>query len=104
PIADRTRERLVSVDEYIIRARRRLMRAARELQEGREPAAPFQPECLGLLPLRFTMDASADIEAAVREHVEEQMDQARQRRLPPESSHTSAGDAVLSPVGIAAPN
>ena len=95
PIADRTRERLVSVDEYIIRARRRLMRAARELQEGRPPVAPFHPESLGLLPLRFTMDASGDIETALREQVEEQMEQARQRRP---SSATDAA-APARPVG-----
>ena len=44
PIADRTREHLVSLDYAIIYRRRRLLRLAKALAEGIEPAEPWRPE------------------------------------------------------------
>jgi len=44
PIMDRTRETLNSGDEINIHIRRQLIRAARALQEGKEPVAPHNPE------------------------------------------------------------
>ncbi|MBV8083657.1 MAG: hypothetical protein JO247_02465 [Chloroflexi bacterium] len=55
PITDRTKEHLVSVDEYVIRVRRRMIAAAREVASGVDPQAPFMPEAAGLLQTRFTM-------------------------------------------------
>jgi len=40
PIADRTKEHLGSTDAGIIALRRRLLKAARDMAEGREPAEP----------------------------------------------------------------
>src|SRR5581483_4461018 len=80
PISDRTKERLVSVDEYIIRGRRRLMRAARELAQGIEPKGPFQPETMSLLPGRFTVERSADIEAALQAYVNGQLGRGTEPR------------------------
>ena len=44
PIMDRTRERLTSQDTLNIHIRHQLINAARNLQEGIEPAAPHRPE------------------------------------------------------------
>ncbi|MCY4623420.1 MAG: hypothetical protein OXC99_00190, partial [Chloroflexi bacterium] len=44
PIMDRTRERLTSQDTLNIHIRHQLIKAARDLQEGQEPAAPHRPE------------------------------------------------------------
>jgi hypothetical protein len=43
-IADRSRERLVASDRYLIHIRRRLIDAARALARGEEPQEPFRPE------------------------------------------------------------
>jgi hypothetical protein len=62
PITDRTRERLVSADKYVIHVRRRLMDAARALQNGREPVEPWQPEAYALrLPRRIDVPRSAPL-------------------------------------------
>ncbi len=44
-IVDRNHEHLSSTDQAIIRMRRRLIQAARELEEGVEPYAANHPEC-----------------------------------------------------------
>jgi hypothetical protein len=44
PIAKRHREHLASSDYQIIHIRRRLLKAAKELQQGIEPAEPWRPE------------------------------------------------------------
>ena len=44
PIMDRTRERLTSQDTLNIHIRHQLINAARDLLEGKEPAAPHRPE------------------------------------------------------------
>jgi hypothetical protein len=43
PVYDRSRENLVPADRLVIRVRRRLLQAARELQDGTEPFH-LQPE------------------------------------------------------------
>jgi hypothetical protein len=73
PMSDRTREHLVSVDEYIIRARKRLVRAARDLENGIEPKGPFMPETMSLLGSRFSVEPGTDLERAVREHIDVQL-------------------------------
>lgn len=62
PRADRSLEHLVSSDEQLIRVRRRLLKAARELQEGQEPAGPHNPACFSVHTARTTM--AADVPAA----------------------------------------
>jgi hypothetical protein len=44
PIADREQEHLTSSDYMIIKVRRRLLKAARDLQNGIEPSEPWHPE------------------------------------------------------------
>jgi hypothetical protein len=44
PIADREQEHLTSADYMIIKVRRRLLKAARDLQNGIEPTEPWHPE------------------------------------------------------------
>jgi phthalate 4,5-dioxygenase oxygenase subunit len=44
PIADRTQEHLASSDVAIIKIRRRLLKAARDLADGVEPTEPWHPE------------------------------------------------------------
>jgi hypothetical protein len=44
PIMDRTREKLTSQDETDIHIRHQLIKAARDLMEGKEPAAAHRPE------------------------------------------------------------
>jgi hypothetical protein len=44
PIADRTREHLVSSDRHIIHIRNRLLRTAKALAAGTEPIEPGHPE------------------------------------------------------------
>ena len=44
PIMDRTREKLTSQDTLNIHIRHQLIRVARDLLEGKEPAAPHRPE------------------------------------------------------------
>ncbi|MEX2598964.1 MAG: aromatic ring-hydroxylating dioxygenase subunit alpha, partial [Dehalococcoidia bacterium] len=51
PVVDRTRERLGTSDVAIIFMRRLLIRLARELQEGREPALLKHAEWHNILPL-----------------------------------------------------
>jgi len=43
-ISERTKEHLGTSDTMVIKTRQRLMRAAKELQEGIEPAAVDHPE------------------------------------------------------------
>ena len=47
-IADRTRENLVSADRAIIMMRQRLLKAARELQAGKEPPEAKRPGCVNV--------------------------------------------------------
>lgn len=62
PITDRTRERLVSADKYVIHVRRRLMDAARALQNGHAPVEPWQPEAYALrLPRRIDVPRLAPL-------------------------------------------
>jgi phenylpropionate dioxygenase-like ring-hydroxylating dioxygenase large terminal subunit len=44
PIADRTQEHLTSTDYAIIKVRRRLLKAAKDLAAGIEPTEPWHPE------------------------------------------------------------
>ncbi len=67
PITDRTKERLVSADKYLIHVRRRLMDAARALQEGIEPVEPNNAAAFSLrLPRRVELPVDAPLEEAVR--------------------------------------
>ena len=66
PITDRTRERLVSADKYLIHVRRRLMDAARALQQGIEPDEPHNASAFGLrLPRRIELPMDVPFEEAV---------------------------------------
>ena len=67
PRADRSLEHLVRSDEPLMRVRRRLLKAARELQEGQEPAGPFNPESFSVHTARTSMSGDTpDVEAMER--------------------------------------
>jgi phthalate 4,5-dioxygenase len=51
PIADRTKEHLGASDAGVIALRRRLLKAARDLQAGREPLEPRQLNMYRLHPI-----------------------------------------------------
>jgi hypothetical protein len=69
PIADRTQEHLVSSDEAIIRVRRNILKAARELRQGIEPALLRHPEYARVFPSRLVLPPEADVAAALRPHM-----------------------------------
>jgi len=64
PIVDRENEHLGTSDVAIIQARRKLLRLARELAEGKEPALPHMASAFGAKPLDVTT-ADADLDAVV---------------------------------------
>jgi phthalate 4,5-dioxygenase len=45
PVADRTREHLGTSDKAVSAFRARLLAAARRLEQGIEPQAPYDPDC-----------------------------------------------------------
>jgi len=45
PIADRTREHLGTSDKAVVAFRARMLSAARRLEQGLEPQAPYDPDC-----------------------------------------------------------
>jgi phthalate 4,5-dioxygenase oxygenase subunit len=45
PIADRTREHLGTSDKAVVAFRERMLAAARRLEQGLEPQAPYDPDC-----------------------------------------------------------
>jgi len=45
PIADRTREHLGTSDKAVVAFRSRMLAAARRLEQGLEPQAPYDPDC-----------------------------------------------------------
>ncbi len=55
PRADRSREHLVRTDESMIRVRQRMLKAARELQEGQEPAGPNNPKAFRTHSVRTSL-------------------------------------------------
>jgi phthalate 4,5-dioxygenase oxygenase subunit len=56
-IADRSHERLVASDRYLIHIRRRLIDAAKALQAGTEPEAPWRPDAYGWVKRVMVVDA-----------------------------------------------
>ncbi|MEQ9123462.1 MAG: Rieske 2Fe-2S domain-containing protein [Alphaproteobacteria bacterium] len=64
PIVDRENEHLGTSDVAIIQARRKLLKLARDLAEGKEPALPQMPAAFGAKPLDVTT-ADADLDAVV---------------------------------------
>jgi phthalate 4,5-dioxygenase oxygenase subunit len=65
PLADRTREVLVSTDKYIIQARRRLLEAAKALAAGTEPTEPWNPEAYRFRPGSVVVPEGTPIEEAI---------------------------------------
>ena len=70
PIADRTQEHLVSSDEAIIRVRRNILKAAKDLAQGIEPHVLHHPEAARVLPTRMVLPPEADVADALRPHAE----------------------------------
>ncbi|MSQ09428.1 MAG: aromatic ring-hydroxylating dioxygenase subunit alpha [Dehalococcoidia bacterium] len=64
PIMDRSLERLVSADEEIIRVRRHLLKMARDLQEGKDPAS--NPTGYNKRVARFNVPRDTDISAFMK--------------------------------------
>lgn len=61
---------LVSSDEAIIRVRRNILKAARDLSKGIEPALAQTPEVARVLPGRMVLPPDADVAAALRPHMQ----------------------------------
>ena len=59
-IADRTQENLVSSDRAIIMMRQRLLAAARNLQNGKEPPEASRPEAYNVRAMDVVIPAGAD--------------------------------------------
>jgi phenylpropionate dioxygenase-like ring-hydroxylating dioxygenase large terminal subunit len=70
PIYDRTKEHLVSTDVAVIAARRILLRAARDLQEGRAPGAAAGGSMYRARPVDVISE-HAQLGAVLREHADE---------------------------------
>ena len=70
PIAKREYEHLVSSDYMIIHVRQRLLKAAKEMQEGKAPEGPFHPEVFRI-----------HRENAIANTAEEAVQQARSKAL-----------------------
>jgi hypothetical protein len=68
PIANRSLEHLVSSDEAIIRVRRNILKAARDLSKCIEPSLAWQPEVARVLPTRLVLPPGADVAAALQPH------------------------------------
>ncbi|MQG77567.1 MAG: Rieske 2Fe-2S domain-containing protein [SAR202 cluster bacterium] len=66
PISPRTEEHLVSADSAVIRVRQIIMKAARDLMEGTEPASANNPDAYRVLPTRMTLPGDADVEEALK--------------------------------------
>lgn len=66
PIQDRTKERLVSADESIIRVRRHILSVCRELEEGQDPPSAQRPEAFGVLSAQFDLSNEASLIEAVQ--------------------------------------
>ena len=67
PNADSTPEHLLRSDEGIIRVRQRLIRTARKLMEGEEPAEPSKPEAYKARTVRKFYASDFPINEAVKE-------------------------------------
>ena len=59
-IADRSRENLVSADKAIIVLRQKLLKAARELQKGKEPPEARRPESYNVRAMDIVVPIDAD--------------------------------------------
>lgn len=59
-IADRTRENLVSADRAVLVMRQRLLRAARDLQAGKEPPEAMRPEAYNVRAMDIVVPKDAD--------------------------------------------
>jgi phenylpropionate dioxygenase-like ring-hydroxylating dioxygenase large terminal subunit len=59
-IADRTRENLVSADRAVLVMRQRLLKAARDLQAGKEPPETTRPEAFNVRAMDIVIAKDAD--------------------------------------------
>jgi len=59
-IADRSRENLVSADKAIIVLRQKLLKAARDLQQGKEPPEARQPGKYNVRAMDIVIPKDAD--------------------------------------------
>ncbi len=67
PRADRSLEHLVTSDEPLMRVRRRLLKAARELQEGQEPPGPHNPESFSIHTARVSLPGDVPAVEAIEQ-------------------------------------
>jgi nitrite reductase/ring-hydroxylating ferredoxin subunit len=77
PIADRTREHLTSLDYMIIHVRQRLLKAAKALAQGVEPAEPWHPEA-------YCYTRATAVAATAEEAIAQAKAQALSSHLPAE--------------------
>ena len=67
PIMDRSREMLTTADVAIVALRKRVLTAAKELLEGREPAEPQRPESYCVRPIEVILPRDVEIEVGAEE-------------------------------------
>jgi nitrite reductase/ring-hydroxylating ferredoxin subunit len=67
PIMDRTREKLTSQDATNIHVRSQLIKAARDVMEGKEPAAPHRPELFKVKDGTITAPKDKPVEEILQE-------------------------------------
>lgn len=68
-IMDRTREHLLRSDLMIISMRKALIKAARDLASGQEPALPHKSELFNVKTAQFRLPKDASVEEATRERI-----------------------------------
>jgi phenylpropionate dioxygenase-like ring-hydroxylating dioxygenase large terminal subunit len=76
PIEDRTREHLVSSDQAIVAERKLLVKAIRDLQEGREPPLVFRGAASSALPGLVVLSEVVSDNVNVKEYVRELIEQS----------------------------
>ena len=67
PIVDRTREILTETDVAVTRFRTKVLKAAQDLADGKEPEAPLQHQNYRARPGSWLADGDMDVEAVMME-------------------------------------
>lgn len=62
PIVDRSKEHLGHSDSGVMKFRRLMIRLAQQLQEGREPEAPFRPELFNIRSVSVVLDENENVQ------------------------------------------
>jgi hypothetical protein len=89
PIAERQYEHLVSSDYMIIHVRQRLLKAAKDMAQGKDPDGPFHPEV-------FHIHREVAVGSTVDEAIAMAKEKALRRQLPERAPATIAAQVPVS--------